>query len=167
MAGDILTTMHASGEYGEFFPPGLSPFGYNEANAAEFYPLQESQVRERGWQWREARPTTIGKETLQSQNIADDIRDVPDTITHEILACTECRRNYRIVIQELEFYRNLGLPIPRTCPDCRNRERLARRNPCALFHRTCAQCGKGMETTYSPDRPEIVFCEECYLKAIY
>jgi len=24
-----------------------------------------------------------------------------------------------------------------------------------------------MRTTYSPERPEIVYCEECYLKEVY
>ena len=167
LVGTILAAMQEAGEYGEFFPVSLSPFGYNETNASEFYPLEESEVHQRGWSWRSAHPSTIGKETLQPENIPDDIHDVPGTITHEILACTSCRRNYRIVIQELDFYRSMSLPIPRKCPDCRNRDRLARRNPFRLFSRTCAKCGKGMETTFSSESKAVVYCEECYLKQVY
>ena len=163
----ILTDMQKSGDFGEFFPIRLSPYGYNETNAAEFYPLSEAEVRERGWPWRSAHPSTTGKETIQEGEIPDDIADVPGTITHEILACSDCQRNFRIVMKELEFYRKVGVPLPRMCPDCRNQSRLARRNPYALFERSCAKCAKGMWTSYPPERPEIVYCEECYLKGVY
>jgi CxxC-x17-CxxC domain-containing protein len=41
------------------------------------------------------------------------------------------------------------------------------RNPRKLFDRKCDKCGKDIKTTYAPDRPEIVYCEECYEKEIY
>jgi CxxC-x17-CxxC domain-containing protein len=41
------------------------------------------------------------------------------------------------------------------------------RNPRKLFKRTCDKCGKGIQKTYAPERPEIVYCQECYEKEIY
>jgi CxxC-x17-CxxC domain-containing protein len=41
------------------------------------------------------------------------------------------------------------------------------RNPRKLFDRKCDKCGIDIKTTYSPDRSEIVYCEECYNKEIY
>jgi hypothetical protein len=32
--------------YGEFFPPNLSPFGYNETAAYEYFPLSESEAKQ-------------------------------------------------------------------------------------------------------------------------
>jgi len=29
------------------------------------------------------------------------------------------------------------------------------------------KCGKDMKSVYAADRPEIVYCEECYLKEVY
>lgn len=44
--------MKTTGEWGEFFPTWLSPFGYDETVANEYFPLSESDVREKGWKWK-------------------------------------------------------------------------------------------------------------------
>jgi formylmethanofuran dehydrogenase subunit E len=41
------------------------------------------------------------------------------------------------------------------------------RNPRELYERQCTECHKDIITTYSPDRPERVVCEECYRKFVY
>jgi len=40
------------------------------------------------------------------------------------------------------------------------------RNPRKLYDRKCDKCSIDIKTTYSPERPEIVYCEECYNKEI-
>jgi len=40
--------MIETGEWGEFFHPSLSPFGYNETVAQEYYPLQNVQNVQKG-----------------------------------------------------------------------------------------------------------------------
>jgi CxxC-x17-CxxC domain-containing protein len=72
-----------------------------------------------------------------------------------------------IVKQELDFYRKYNLPIPKRHPDQRHEDRVRLKNPRKLFERKCDKCGKDIKTTYSPSRPEIVYCEECYNKEIY
>jgi len=37
--------MRSTGEWGEFFPHELSPFGYNETVAQEYFPLTEEEVK--------------------------------------------------------------------------------------------------------------------------
>jgi CxxC-x17-CxxC domain-containing protein len=44
---------------------------------------------------------------------------------------------------------------------------MAQRNPRKLYERKCHKCDKEIKTTYSPDRKELVYCEECYNKEIY
>lgn len=92
---------------------------------------------------------------------------------------------YRIIPQELAFYRKQILPIPRLCPDCRHYERIKQRNLLKLWKRRCTcrgsvsdngvykntaehfhgsnHCPNEFETTYAPERQEIVYCERCYL----
>jgi hypothetical protein len=43
----IVEGMKVSGEWGEFFHPSMSAFGYNETVAYEYYPMtkQEAEVR--------------------------------------------------------------------------------------------------------------------------
>lgn len=163
----ITEHMRRTGEWGEFFPVSLSPFGYNETNAAEFYPLSEKEAHQRGWKWRRNLPYTTGKETVAPKQLPDNITDIPTSITTEILACVSCTRNYRIISQELDFYKKLSLPLPRRCPDCRNRDRLSLRNPQKLWQRKCDKCGNAIPTTYAPDRAQVVYCEGCYLKTVY
>ncbi len=163
----IIEHMKACGEWGEFFPAGLSPFGYNETVASEYYPLTAKEVRGRGWNWNDDLPYATGKETLPWDKIPTRSKDVPDTITQEVLGCITCKRNYRLIPQELVFYRSLDLPIPHQCFDCRHRARLAKRNPRKLWKRPCSNCSASMLTTYAPDRPEIVYCERCYLETVY
>jgi len=67
---------------------------------------------------------------------------------------------------ELEFYRRINIPIPEQCSFCRDRERHSRMNPMEIYTRICAKCRKEIETSYAPDRPEIVYCEQCYQQEV-
>jgi hypothetical protein len=40
----IIKKMKADGERGEFFPSSLSPFGYNETQAQEYFPLTKDEA---------------------------------------------------------------------------------------------------------------------------
>lgn len=74
---------------------------------------------------------------------------------------------YRIIQQELKFYRQQNLTIPQHCFDCRHRERLSLENTWNLWERNCAQCSGTFRTTYAPERKEILYCEKCYLETTY
>ena len=74
----------------------------------------------------------------------------------------------------------MGLPIPDQCFPCRLQDRLNRRNPRKLWHRQCVcdykvygntsqhrhhskgRCPNEFQTSYAPERAEIVYCEQCY-----
>ncbi len=160
----IIEHMQRTGEWGEFFPAEKATYGYNETTAQEYFPLTENEAQKRGYHWqkpdkREYKPST----TI----LADCITETTDAITNEILACDECNKNYKITNQEFTLYNQLILPIPRKCPQCRHADRAKRRTPYKLWERECAKCHKPIATSYSPERPEIVYCEECYLKEVY
>ena len=40
-----------TGEWGEFFPSSLSPFGYNETVASEYFPLSKEEALKQGFNW--------------------------------------------------------------------------------------------------------------------
>jgi len=160
----IVEHMKSTGEWGEFFPIGVSPFAYNETVAQEYFPISRDEVLEKGWQWKEKDEKEFRP---QSCDVPDEIGDVDDGICDEVLACEVTGKNYRIIPQELAFYKKMGLPVPRKCPDQRHFDRLAKRPERRLWARKCAKCGVGIETSYSPEKPEIVYCEQCYLKEVY
>ncbi|MDA2922833.1 hypothetical protein MYX07_06245 [Patescibacteria group bacterium AH-259-L07] len=162
----IIEELKKHNYYGLYFPPELSPWAYNETLAHESYPLSKKEARAHGFRWEDDIPRTRGKETLKSEDLPDHINDVADTIGNETLACIECGYNYRLIPSELAFYKRMILPIPRKCFNCRYLDRLRRRGPFTLYARTCDKCGKAIQTTYAPERKEIVYCEACYKQEV-
>jgi hypothetical protein len=155
----IIEHMKSTGEWGEFMPAKYSPFAYNESVAFEYYPLNKAEVESRGWRWREEDQ----KEHLAATaNVPDNSAQADKSLCNCILACEECGRNYKIVEQELSFYQQNSLPIPKKCFYCRHQSRITQRNPRVMYNRTCDRCQKPIKTTYAPERPEIVYCEICY-----
>jgi hypothetical protein len=155
-------------KYGEFYPVEIAPFGYNETIAMEHFPLNKEEAISLGYKWQDNIQRTVGRETLVPENIPESIFDVPDSITSEVLKCIDCNRNYKIVGDELTLYRKMEIPIPRRCFHCRHSRRVARRNPFKLWHRNCMKggCHNEFDTSYAPGRPEIIYCESCYLKEV-
>lgn len=172
-------------KYGEFYPVELSYFGYNESCAMEEFPLTKEEVQNKKYNWQDNIQRTTGKETLRPENIPDSIKEVPESILDEVLSCVNCKRNYKIVRNELIFYRKMKIPIPRKCFYCRHDARVKRRNPFKLWRRRCmcglassppvtkkhfhgaGKCEVEFETSYAPERPEIVYCEKCYQAEVY
>lgn len=167
----IIEHMRGNGEWGEFFPIKYSPFPYNVTEACDNYPLSKEDCIKAGYRWREKDKRDYQP---QSYQIPDDIKDIANKITDEILACAGCGKNYKIIPQELYFYRNAGLPVPRKCFDCRHKDRLKLKNPRVLYDRRCDKCGCDIRTTYPPpsvparagDSPWIVYCEKDYLESL-
>lgn len=164
----LVAHMGKTGEYGVFFPKALCPFAYNETIAMEYFPLSKDEALRRGYAWREpSDEKPIVTKTIPAEKLPQTIGDVPDDVTEWAITCTVTGRPFRIIKQELAFYRQMDLPLPHKHPDQRHQERIARRSGVKLFPRACGKCGKEIETTYGPERPEIVYCEECYRKAVY
>ena len=171
----IIEHMKQAGEWGEFFPMQFSPFAYNESMAQISSSLTKEEALAKGLRWQDNIQKTRGKTTFLE--IPESIFDVQDSILNEILECILCRRNYKIVPDELTFYRKWKIPIPRKCFFCRLARRFKLRGPSKLWHRKCmceknhlhheGKCPNEFETNYAPERPEIVYCEECYQQEVY
>lgn len=123
-------------------------------------------MRARGWKWREEEVKSDQYMGPDSK-IPDDIHETDDAITTKVLRCESSGKPYKVIPQELKFYRRMGIPVPRTCPDERHKRRMSRRNARTLYERACDHCKKDILTTYAPERPEIVYCERCFLETVY
>jgi hypothetical protein len=162
-------------KYGEFFPSELSPFAYNETIAQEYFPLTKEEAIEQGYRWKEKVDRDYNID-IKTEDIPDSILNTPDDITTKVIECShkgicnqQCTEAFKIIPEELLFYKRMNLPLPRLCPNCRHYERLSQRNPMKLWSRSCMKplCTNTFETSYSPDRPEIVYCEKCYQQEVY
>jgi len=166
---EIAESMKKEGTYGQFFPPELSPFGFNETLGYDHYPITEQEAKERGFNWQKETTGTYNKETIKEPDVPKTIEEVSENILNEILICKDCKKNFRITKGELDFYKRMGLPIPHKDFECRHKDRMKKRNPRKLWHRKCMKesCENEFETSYSPDRPEKVYCEKCYQQEVY
>jgi len=164
----IIEHMNKTGEWGEFFPIELSPFAYNETAAQDYFPMTKKEVEAKGWKWRDEKDEMPQVEKIiPGEKLPDSIEDIPDDVLNWAIKCEATKRPFRIIKQELEFYRKMNLPIPHFHPDERHKRMMALRNPRKLWKRNCDKCSKEIQTTYASDRPETVYCEECYLKEVY
>jgi len=170
----IIEHMKKTGEWGQFFPPGIAPFAYNETVAQDRFPKTKEEVLSMGMRWRD--PENKKYEiTLKNSEIPDDINEVKDSILNDVIECghkgeclDHCATAFRVVAQELQFLRKIKVPLPRLCPFCRQGERLRLRNPLHLWHRKCMKpgCNNEFETPYAPERKEIIYCEQCYNREV-
>lgn len=187
--------MQETGERGEFFHPSLSPFGYNETVAQEYYPLtptlshgeKEHAIDFNSFGYKQSlyeAPRPQVSKMLRADELPS-IEEVTDEILSQAIQCEVTGKPFRIIKPELEFYRQHQLPLPRRHPDQRHHDRMALRPSRQLFLRQCDQCGVEMVSVYKPHpsspqrggaegdvvgastQEPSVLCEACYRKTVY
>jgi len=164
LKAEIIAQMTADGTWGEFFPSKMSPFGYNETVANEYFTLSKKEALESQLFWREteARGFYDGPEI----ELPDSIHNTADDVASKVLCCEATTRPYKVILPELQFYRQIGVPVPRRSPIQRHTDRLAMRNRRALWHSKCDDCSQEITTSTSPDSPNRTVCSECYLRLV-
>lgn len=161
-------------KYGEFFPTEMSPFCYNETVANDNFPLNKETAISLEYLWKEKELKNYIP-TIKNNEMPDNIKDVNDKILNEVIECEHkgecndrCTTAFKIIEDELIFYKRFNIPLPHLCYGCRYNIKFRKRNPLKLWHRQCMNqdCTNEFETSYSPDRSEIVYCEKCYQKEV-
>ncbi|MBU0732224.1 zinc-ribbon domain-containing protein [Patescibacteria group bacterium] len=132
----IIKHMIRTGEYGQFFPQGTSGFKYHETVASEYY-FESGHHHARHHDTR---------------------------LQDSLPVCQDCKRQFKIISQEKEFYNRLDLPEPKLCPECRHKNRNLRAGERNLYDRKCADCGIKLITPYPKGQ---IYCDGCYNKKIY
>jgi hypothetical protein len=180
-------------KFGEFFPTELSASPYNITAAYEHFPLTREEVLQEGYAWEGHKEKEYAV-TKSWSELPQSIAKVDDGILDDIISCEtqdqyqdqnilkerNCAKAFRIVPEELSFYKKMGIPLPTKCFNCRHFDRLKRRNPLKLWRRQCmcdykvhhngaahvhhseGRCPNQFETSYSPERKEIIYCTACY-----
>ncbi len=170
-------------KYGEFFPIDIMPFAYNDSVVNEYFTLTKKEILNRGYKYKEPETKNYKPTILSHQLPVIEIAN--EKILKEIVQCDhlghcndKCTTAFRIIQNELNICKTLGIPLPSLCPNCRHMERMRLFNLPRLYHRQCMcdkknhfhgteKCEIEFETSYAPDRPEIVYCEKCYQQEVY
>ncbi|MDD2840452.1 MAG: hypothetical protein PHY80_05035 [Rickettsiales bacterium] len=175
-------------KYGEFFPIEFSLFGYNNTTAIQFFPMTKEKALENNYPWVEI-PKGEYKSTKKVSELPDSIIDVNNDILKEIIECENCKDAYRVLENELLFYKKENIPLPTMCHECRFKRRIEDRLKIELYKRKCmctglsdetnkyknntehihgkSPCEESFKTGYGPDMLDIVYCEKCYQQEVY
>ena len=168
LVAKIIAKMRKDWEWWEFFPSSMSPFGYNETVANEYFELTKEQALSKWFNWSDYEaPFPKVEKIIPANKLPKSISDIPDDILNWAIECEVTKKPFKIIKPELEFYRKHDISIPKRHPSQRHLDRMKLRNPRKLYERDCQKCSKNMQTTYSLERKETVYCEECYNKEIY
>lgn len=161
----IIQYMTKIWEWGEFFPASISLFWYNETLASEYFPLSETEAKKEWYNWSDYEaPFPKTEKIIKASMLPDSLKDIPDDIINWAIECEVTKKPFKIMKQELDFYRKHGIPIPRRYPYQRHLDRMAHRNQRKLFTMECNKCGKLIKTTYNTNSLRKVYCESCYNK---
>lgn len=159
----IKAHMQQTAEWGKFFPGRYSPFAYNETVAFQHFPLSKERVQALGWRFKEVDPADF---TASGAVLPDSVAETAEEYTKHTYSCAECQKTYRILPHELSMHATMKLAVPRSCSDCRYQQLQQLRNPRQFWKRSCESCQKELQSTYDPQRPERIYCEECYQHAL-
>lgn len=157
LAAKLVRHMRETGEWGRFFPPAISLFGYNETVAADFYPLSEEQARQQGFRWHSTgteKSAASGPEIPLSPVSTDDL-------INTIWSCIGCGGPHRIQPQEAALHQKIGVSAPPYCFNCRHRARVQRVNRRQFFERKCCSCSTIFNTVQDPAETPLVYCRNC------
>src|SRR3990167_4289723 len=78
--------------------------------------------------------------------------------------CKNCKKEFEVRKEDLNFYEKIKSPAPNYCPDCRVMRRLAFRNERTLYKRTCSKTGKPIVSLYPENTPLPFFDQMLELK---
>ena len=174
--------------YGEFFPLEFTPFGYNNTTAIQYFSMTKEKAQDYGYPWIEVERGEYII-TKKSSDIPNSINDIDSSILKEIIECESCKKAYRILENEFNFYKKEDISIPRMCNDCRFEKRIQDRLKMELYERKCMcgglnditqkynntvehshkdkSCEEIFKTGYNPEGDEIIYCEKCYQQEVY
>jgi len=180
LVAKIIEKMQSTQEWGEFFPAKISTFAYNESVAQDYFPKTKEEAEKFGGYWQDKNFESEFSGTAYQPK--DDIADYKNNeeevkkLLAGVIKCEISGKPFKILPQEVSFYIKNSIPIPTVHYNERYKELFKLRNPRKLFERQCdceeeghdhtVRCPNKFETTYAPERPEKIYCEDCYQKAV-
>ncbi len=157
--------MSVKGEYGEFLPYSMMYTGYNNSFAQFYFPLEANSAAVRGIPWEETKTAPASATTADSA--PDKVNDY-QAVVGKVLICERTGRPYKLIEQELKFYQQHGVPIPRLHPDERNLERYRQLAGITPRQIECFNCRKPVTTYYAAEFGyQKILCQRCYEGGVY
>jgi hypothetical protein len=164
----ILNHLDKTVEWGEYFPPALSPYPYNDVCVHGFEMFDRQRALRLGYQFAADEPSCPeATNSALSSTLPDDISEASDELLESVFVADGGGEPFKLTAAELLMYRSRGIPLPREAFLNRHAARVARTTPKSLVARTCDQCGVHLHSAYAAHAPERVVCDQCFSKEVY
>jgi len=163
----IKADMKNRGEWGKFFPLSSAYCGYNISLAQLMFPMSEDEALKFGAKWEKTAEPHY-ENTISGDNLPDTIGQVKDEIIKQRILCFETKLSYNVTKEELQFYREYKIPLPRRHFDWRTLERFKPFGHMVAPQKgNCHYCKKEVEHYYSPELGfKKIACLECYQREV-
>ncbi|MFA5936633.1 MAG: hypothetical protein WC822_02005 [Candidatus Paceibacterota bacterium] len=162
----IIVDMKRKGEYGQFLPYTMSAGSFNFSSSFLYFPeTKKEDILKLGGYWEDVDESQL--EGMPTSELPDDIKNVSDNIITQALICPKTGWRFNIAQNELSFYRENNIPLPRYHFDVRTREALKYLTVLKSYLYNCFYCNKKTEAYYLPEWGyQKIACEECYKQNI-
>ena len=162
----IIFDMKKNREYGQFLPYSMSAGPFNFSTSFLYFPdTKKEDILKLGGYWEDSVESDI--EGMQTSELPDDIKDVEDDIIKQALICPETGWRFNVSQNELLFYKENNIPLPRYHFDVRTKDRLKYLTVLQAYPYICLYCKKEIEAYYLPEwNYQKIACEECYKQNI-
>ena len=106
--------MKSTGEWVNFFPAKMSPFGINETYSHLFFDqLDKSEAAKLGYNWYdEDDHFEASADMIKGADLPQSMDQVTDDITKKIILCEKTGKPFKVIKQELDLYRKLKVGLP-------------------------------------------------------
>jgi len=144
----------------------MSAGPFNFFTSFLYFPeTKKEDILKLGGYWEDINESHL--EGIPTSELPDSIDDVSDDICTQALICPETGWRFNIAQNELIFYKQNNIPLPRFHFDVRTKNRLKYLTVLQSYPYTCFYCDKEIEAYYPPEwKYEKIACEECYKQNI-
>lgn len=158
----IISDMKNNNEYGKFLPYSMCPGPFNLSTAYFYFPnTTKEEIIKLGGYWQDIDESNI--EGLDTSKLPDDIKDVDENICSQALICPETGWRFNISKNELDFYKQNNIPLPRKHFDVRVKDQAKYFTVLNFEKYKCCYCQSDIEAYYPKEWGyKNISCEKCY-----
>jgi hypothetical protein len=166
LKNQIISDMKRNGEYGKFLPYSMGPGPFNLSTVYLYFPeTKKEDILKLGGYWQDIDESDM--KGIPTIDLPDSIMDVSNDICSQSLICPETGWRFNISDNELSFYKQNNIPLPRKHFDIRIKELVKYSTVLKTSSYNCVYCKKDIDAYYPKDWGyKNIACEECYNKNI-
>ena len=162
LKNQIISDMKKSGEYGKFLPYSMGPGPFNfSTSALYFLDTTKEEILKLGGYWQDIDESHI--EGMPTSELPDSIEEVSENICKQALICPETGWRFNISENELIFYKQNNIPLPRKHFDMRIKDLVKYSTVLKTFNYKCFYCNEKIQAYYPKEWGyKNIACENCY-----